>query len=497
VALLDLASVDAAPRRAAIWRAVLATIVIVLALFAFFYPSEIAGAVRVWDQSTAYTHCWLILPIVAYLLWERRRELQIWTPSPTVWPLLLVPVAAALWLLAQRAGILEGRQLALMLMLQAVLASLLGPRFWRAFIFEFLYLFFLIPTGEFLVPSLQNFTRDFIVTGLHLLHVPVFYDASMIEIPEGRFFVAEACAGLRFLIASVAFGALYAYLIFRSWTRRLIFFGVSLVVPILANGVRALGIVMVGHWVGSAEAAATDHVLYGWIFFTLVLFVLIALGLPFRESRRATTPIIAPAPSSRVRLPAIAVAALLLVMLPQLAARALSPQLRVDVLAGAQIGKLEAHPIGERLFSQAPVELDLIGEGVSPGSLRLVMAPDFGALKPDLNVDRDHDGEPIESRDRSQSLLLDGVTLPALRRDFQAHGKRQVLFVVPLVEGKPASLGGVARLRAALAPSHLPRAAIAVLVPATDDAPAQAVSLLRALAPLPDSVQSLLQRAVR
>jgi exosortase A len=497
MALLDVAGVDAAPRRAALWRAVLATIVASLALFAFFYPNEIAGAVRVWDQSTAYTHCWLILPIVAYLFWERRRELQIWTPSPTAWPLLLVPLAAALWLLAQRAGILEGRQLSLMLMLQAVLASILGPRFWRAFIFEFLYLFFLVPTGEFLVPALQNFTRDFIVAGLHVMNVPVFFDATMIEIPEGRFFVAEACAGLRFLIASVAFGALYAYLIFRSWTRRLIFFGVSLIVPIIANGFRALGIVMVGHWVGSAEAAATDHVLYGWIFFTLVLFVLIALGLPFREQRGDATPVVAPVPASRLRLPAVAVAALLLVALPQLAARALSPQLRIDVLAGAQIGTLEAHPTAERLFPQAPVELDLVGAGARPGALRLVLAPDFGALKPDLTVDRDHDGEPIESRDRSLSLVVDGVNLPALRRDFQARGQKQSLFVVPLVEGRPAAIGGAARLRAALAPSRLPRAAIAVLVPASETAQDDAVALLRALSPLPSSVQPLLQRAVR
>ncbi len=33
----------------------------------------------------------------------------------------------------------------------------------------------------------------------------------------------------------------------------------------------------------SAEAAATDHVLDGWIFFSIVILLLIAVGLPFRE----------------------------------------------------------------------------------------------------------------------------------------------------------------------------------------------------------------------
>jgi hypothetical protein len=124
------------------------------------------------------------------------------------------------------------------------------------------------------------------------------------------------------------------------------------------------------------------------------------------------------------------------------------------------------------------------------------MAPNFGALKPELGVDRDHDGEPLESRDRSLTLAVDGVVLPALRRDFQAHGQRQVLFVVPLVEGKPAALGGVARLRAALAPSRLPRAAIAALV-SPENSEAQAIALLHTLEPIPGSLEPMLSRAVR
>ena len=63
----------------------------------------------------------------------------------------------------------------------------------------------------------------------------------------------------------------------------MVFIAASIVVPIIANGLRALGIVALGHVLGSAQAAATDHVLYGWMFFSLVILLLIALGLPFRE----------------------------------------------------------------------------------------------------------------------------------------------------------------------------------------------------------------------
>jgi exosortase/archaeosortase family protein len=91
---------------------------------------------------------------------------------------------------------------------------------------------------------------------------------------------------LRFLIASIAFGVLYSLLMYRSPMRRAIFIIASIIMPVIANGFRALGIVWLGHILGSAEAAATDHILYGWIFFSIVILLLIVAGLPFREDEQ-------------------------------------------------------------------------------------------------------------------------------------------------------------------------------------------------------------------
>jgi hypothetical protein len=59
--------------------------------------------------------------------------------------------------------------------------------------------------------------------------------------------------------------------------------GLALAVPIVANGIRAMGIVVAAEYLGSAEAAAADHVIYGWGFFSAVILLLILAGLPFRE----------------------------------------------------------------------------------------------------------------------------------------------------------------------------------------------------------------------
>ena len=57
----------------------------------------------------------------------------------------------------------------------------------------------------------------------------------------------------------------------------------SVVVPIAANGLRALGIIVLAHLEGSAAAVEADHILYGWLFFTLVIMILIAIGMAFAE----------------------------------------------------------------------------------------------------------------------------------------------------------------------------------------------------------------------
>ena len=171
--------------------------------------------------------------------------------TPNFWPLALMPLLSTGWLLAAILDIQEARQLMLLAMFQVVLLVALGPRLVRPLLAPLLFLFFLVPSGAFLVPSLQKITAHISVAGLQLPHIPVFSDGFMIEIPEGTFEVAEACAGLRFLIASIVFGCFFAVVMYRSYFRRSLFILLSIVVPIAANGIRALGIIVLAHFEGA------------------------------------------------------------------------------------------------------------------------------------------------------------------------------------------------------------------------------------------------------
>lgn len=306
----------AASAAARVWIPTLLGIAGVCAVFGIVFQHEITGAIRVWNDSTAYNHCYLVLPLVGVLLWMRRDVLIQLRPAPSWWPLLLLPPVTALWLAATLLDVLEGQQLSMVLLFQILLLAILGWQVYRALLAPLLFLFFLVPFGAFLVPLLQTFTTAFTVYWLQLLGIPVFADGYFIYIPAGAFEVAEACAGLRFLIASIVFGCFFAIVVYRSWWRRSIFIALSIVLPIVANGFRALGLVLLGHLMGNAASVTADHILYGWLFFTIVTLALIAIGVLFRDDAapRPPQPMPVALPSSRSRLGPVVAAGLLLAL---------------------------------------------------------------------------------------------------------------------------------------------------------------------------------------
>ena len=269
--------------RKRLWLHALIALAVTIVAIAALFRHEISGALNVWSASTAYNHCFLVIPIVGYLCWQRRASLSHAIPSPCPRALIIIFFLSCIWFFAAALDVLELRQFLFIAIIQAAIVAFLGTAVYKKLLGPLLYLFFLVPSGEFLVPSLQDFTARFSVAGLKLVNVPVYADGTFIQIPEGTFVIAEACAGLRFLIASIAFGVLFSLLVYRSWKRRAVFIGLSLVIPVIANGIRAFGIIFAAHLIGSARAAVADHILYGWLFFSIVIFLLTLVGMSFAE----------------------------------------------------------------------------------------------------------------------------------------------------------------------------------------------------------------------
>ena len=256
---------------------------VVLASWFTVYYQTLASMVSVWLGSETYSYSFFILPISLYLIYEKQAQLALVSIKPAL--LLLIPLlfGQAVFLLSDLAGIGVLTHLSAYGSLICIIGIVYGLDVLKFLMFPLGYLILSVPMGEELIPALQNVTADISVFLVELVGIPVYREGLYIYIPNGIFEVAEACSGIRFLISMIAIGTLYAYLYYQSIWRRLVFVALSLIIPIVANGIRAFGIIYVGHKTDMEHAVGVDHLVYGWLFFAIVLLLLMVIGKFWRE----------------------------------------------------------------------------------------------------------------------------------------------------------------------------------------------------------------------
>ncbi len=255
-----------------------------LALFALF-AADWATMVEHWWNTSTYNHILIVPFILGWLVWQRAPQLALLAPQAW-WPgLVLVAGALFGWLLGDVSGTATISHLGVVMAMQASVITLLGPRVAWALLFPLAFALFLVPLGEELVPALQMITAHITIALTHASGIPALIEGVFIDTPAGLFEVAEACSGVKFLVAMVALGTLVSHVCFRSWTRRAVFMAAAVVLPILANGVRAWGTIYIAQSQGIAFAAGFDHIVYGWIFFALVMAALLGLGWKFFDRK--------------------------------------------------------------------------------------------------------------------------------------------------------------------------------------------------------------------
>lgn len=348
------------PRLSA-WRRQGALLGGVAVLLIALFRHDVLALTTIWWTSTTFGHCLFIPPVLAWLVWQRRAGLAQLKPVAWAPGLLLVALGGFGWLLGDAGGVALARHLGIVLMLQGAVVTLLGPNVARALLFPLCYAVFLVPFGEGLEEPLQTATVAMTMPLLHLFGVPAQVDGVLITIPNGYFEVAEACSGAKFVIAMIAYGALVANVCFVSWRRRAIFMVVAVVVPILANGLRAFGTIYAAYLTSVEQATGMDHIVYGWVFFGVVMAAVIAIGWRWFD-RAPDAPVFDPArlqAQPRLRFDALIAAALVL------ATAAVFPAWSAAIAGRAQV-----------LPSQISLP-DVPGWHRTPTSIRAAWSPNY------------------------------------------------------------------------------------------------------------------------
>ena len=319
----DASTVPAPPAApgASAWRRALPPLALLLVAVGLFFFESFRGMEEIWSRSDTFAHAYVVPPIALWLIWRQRAALALLLPSPSPWLLLPFVLLVLVWLVGQLVAVNAVTQLAATALLVLTVPLLLGLRVALVILFPLTYLFFAVPIGEFMIPPLMQGTADFTVAALRLSGIPVYREGLQFMIPTGSWSVVEACSGVRYLMASFMVGSLFAYLNYTSTKRRFIFALVSLAVPILANWLRAYMIVMLGHLSGNQIAVGADHLVYGWVFFGVVITIVFMIGARWSEEPAAlpaATPQRSLHPVTGWRPWGLALAAVLLAAVPQL-----------------------------------------------------------------------------------------------------------------------------------------------------------------------------------
>lgn len=278
------------PRAAGIgWRLALplASLAILAILLIYWQTAE--SIVAIWYRSETFAHGFLIAPISLALVWSKRREVAKLAPAPDFLGLWLLAGLGLGWLVAGAGQVQVVQQYAMTAMIPAAVVAITGRRVARALAFPLGFLLLGVPVGEVLIPPLMHWTAHFTVTGLKLSGMPVYQEGTFFTTPWGNWSIVEGCSGLRYLIAAVTVGILYAYLSYTRLWKRALFVVVSVIVPIIANGLRAYTIVMIGTFIDMRLAMGIDHLIYGWLFFGFIIFLLFWIGSYWRDPLPAAT----------------------------------------------------------------------------------------------------------------------------------------------------------------------------------------------------------------
>ncbi len=264
-----------------------ALIAVFLLSFVSMWDSGSAMVV-LWLTTDTYMHGAFVMPL-AFVLAK-----QMPWPKTASSPLPMGQTIVAL--LIWGAGILIGRLSMLNVIQQIMLIGTIplivllcyGWSIVKHYWPPLMLVFFAVPVGDFLIPTLQSITADMAVFFLQSSGVSVLRNGWYLSIAAADFRVAEACSGINFLISTFTVAVFYAFFYMEKTYKRVAFICMGLLVPLLANGVRVYLIIMIAHWGDVESATGFDHLVYGWIFFVVILFALFAIGQKWQDPPQET-----------------------------------------------------------------------------------------------------------------------------------------------------------------------------------------------------------------
>ncbi len=259
----------------------LITLVLVAAGFGLLFRDVIAKLVRDWSVDDNYSHGFLVVPLVVYILWRKRDNLAS-SPSKPSWAGLVLIAGSIATLVAGRLGAeLYLTRLAMLGTLSGIVVLLWGFGRLRRMSFEFLLLFLAIPIPAIIFNQiafpLQLIASRFGETAIAACGIPVLREGNVITLATTTLEVAEACSGIRSLVSLLTLALVWGYFSESAlWLRWLLALS-AVPIAIFSNAIRVAGTGVAAHFVGPEAAEGFLHTFSGWMVFVVAGVMMLAV----------------------------------------------------------------------------------------------------------------------------------------------------------------------------------------------------------------------------
>jgi len=226
--------------------------------FLLVYWRVLAKLIDAWLQDSNYSHGFLIVPLAAYLVWERRGKLRDATVDPTWIGLIGIAMGIGLLLAGLLGAELFISRVSIVVTLAGIVLFMFGWQYLRILAFPLLLLLLMIPIPAIILNKiafpLQLFASQVGEHAISAANIPVLREGNVLVLATTSLEVAEACSGIRSLISLLTLGIVYGYFADqRSWVRIAVALS-SVPVAILTNAARVAGTGIASSWFGAAAA---------------------------------------------------------------------------------------------------------------------------------------------------------------------------------------------------------------------------------------------------
>jgi exosortase len=249
--------------------------------YALLYGRVFHSLYQNWVRDPNYSHGFIILPIAAYLVWQRRERLAAEPLRPAMIGLLLIATSLAM-LLVGTAGIefFLMRTSAIGVLAGAIL-FIAGWGWLRILRFPLAFSLLMIPIPAIvfyrIAFPLQLLATRFGVGVLQFGDIPVLREGNVIILTQTTLEVAEACSGIRSLVSLFTLAVLYGYFSETRRMPRVLIALSSIPIAIVMNGLRVAGTGIAAHYIGGAAATGFFHTFSGWLVFVVSFIALAAV----------------------------------------------------------------------------------------------------------------------------------------------------------------------------------------------------------------------------